>query len=211
MNMSPWLVWGAFRGDGKPALTFRVTEDRTLADEHDKPATLPRDAAIGLVHPMHLEPASLAAWGELLSDYEILPPFPQLGRPILRLTESERHGHTLYRHAGVIIPAASLVGTLERLGWQRSAVGDGGMYDWHFKYFAELGFTAILEHEGIIIGMLADSDPTPINACYFIPGEPDRNQWGSSGSHIPLEDVDPLIISEILSDLQTLASKGKKS
>jgi len=211
MNMSPWLVWGAFRGDGKPALTFRVTEDRTLADEHDKPATLPRGAAIGLVHPMHLEPASLAAWGELLSDYEILPPFPQLGRPILRLTESERHGHTLYRHAGVIIPAASLVGTLERLGWQRSAVGDGGMYDWHFKYFAELGFTAILEHEGIIIGMLADSDPTPINACYFIPGEPDRNQWGSSGSHIPLEDVDPLIISEILSDLQTLASKGKKS
>jgi hypothetical protein len=208
MNMTTWLVWGVF-DRGKLAMTFRVTEDRSLGDEHDRPVSLPADAAIGLVHPMQLDPASLAAWGELLSDYEILPPFPQLGRPVLRLTEAEGRGDTLKRHDGVFIPAASLVGTLERLGWQRAAVGDGGMYDWHGKEFSEAGVSAILEHESIIIGMIAESEDTPINACYFVRGTYDRRSYGAHGNRVPLKKVDPLILSEVLSDLETVASKAK--
>ncbi len=211
MNLAPWLVWGGFQRGGKLVVTFRVTEDRSLADERDRPVTLPADVAIGLVHPMQLAPASLAAWGELLSDYEILPPFPQLGRPILRLTESEARGNTIERHKGILIPAASLVGGLDRLGWQRGPVEDAGMYHWHGKHFYELGFSAILEHEPIVIGMLADSDATPLNACYFTAGECETTGWGSSAERIALREVDPLILSEVLSDLQALASKGKDS
>jgi len=210
VNLAQCFVWGVYGANGKPASTFRVTEDRSLGDEHDASVTLPSDAAIGLVHPIYLDPSSLAAWGELLSDYEILPPFPQLGRPVLALSDAERRGDAIQRHGGVSIPATSLAGTLERLGWQRAAPADAGGYDNHGKHFPTAGITAVVQHDSLYIGSLADSADTPIHACYFTSGAYDRAGWADGLAKIPLNSIDPLIVSEVLSDLQTLASKGTK-
>lgn len=210
MNLAQCFVWGIYGADGKLASTFRVTEDRSLGDPHDVPVTLPPDASVGLVHPIQLDSATLAAWGELLSDYEILPPFPQLGRPVLTLTETELRGDTIQRHGGVSIPAVSLAGTLERLGWQRAVPADAGGYDNHGKHFPAAAITAIVQHEPLYIGSLADSPGTPIHECYFTAGAYDRSGWAGGQHKIPLEKIDPLVVSEVLSDLQTVASKGTK-
>jgi len=210
VNLAQCFVWGVYGANGKPASTFRVTEDRSLGDEHDAPVALPPDAAVGLVHPIYLDPSSLAAWGELLSDYEILPPFPQLGRPVLALSDAERRGDAIQRHGGVSIPATSLAGTLERLGWQRATPADAGGYDNHGKHFPTAGITAVVQHDSLYIGSLADSADTPIHACYFTAGAYDRSGWADGLAKIPLNSIDPLIVSEVLSDLQTLASKGTK-
>jgi hypothetical protein len=212
VNLVVALVWGAFDRTGAVAMTFRVTEDRSLADEHYAPVTLPAEAAIGLVHPIQLTPASLAAWGELMGDYEMIPPFPQLGRPVLKLTDEEAARDAIQRHAGVPIPAGALVGTLERLGWQRSMPADAGGYDNHGKYFEAARITAIIQHEPIYIGSsLGEADPVPIESCYFVRGVYDRYTWRSDdGKRIPLGNIDRLILSEVLGDIETVASKGEK-
>jgi hypothetical protein len=212
VNLVVSLVWGAFDAAGAVTMTFRVTEDRSLADERDAPVTLPAEASIGLVHPIQLAPATLAAWGQLMGDYEMIPPFPQLGRPVLKLTDEEAARDAIQRHAGVPIPAGALVGTLERLGWQRSMPADAGGYDNHGKYFEAARITAIIQHEPIYIGSsLGEADPVPIKSCYFVHGGYDRYAWRSDeGKRIPLRQIDRLILSEVLGDIETVASKGEK-
>ena len=56
-----------------------LAEDRTPADAEDDAITLADDTTVGIAHPLHLG-EQLGAWSELFADYEILQPFPQLGR-----------------------------------------------------------------------------------------------------------------------------------
>ena len=109
--------------------SFRVTEEGDYADVDDDPLTL--DGPIAIPHPLTLEPPLRAAWGEVLADYELLPPFPQLGRPLYDIDEPERSSVELTRFAGARVPALTLVGSLERAGWRRGEVEDGGMYRSH--------------------------------------------------------------------------------
>ncbi|MGI5164481.1 DUF4132 domain-containing protein [Spirillospora sp. CA-253888] len=92
------LVWQAERGGA--VTPFRLAEDRTFADVDDDLLTVPDDARISLVHPLCLGGA-LKAWAELFADYEILQPFPQLGRPVHLLTEAERAATRLARVEGM--------------------------------------------------------------------------------------------------------------
>ncbi|QFG20416.1 DUF4132 domain-containing protein [Actinomadura sp. WMMB 499] len=111
------LVWTAHHParHGEAAVAFRVAEDGTFADVHDDAFTVPGPATIGLPHPLHLGGA-VDAWSELFADYEILQPFPQLGRPVIALTEGERRSVRLERFAGVRLSDADLAG-LRRRGW----------------------------------------------------------------------------------------------
>ena len=74
------LVWGNF-ANGTLMTSFRIAEDNTLADSTDRPVVLDAAGSIGVVHPVHLAASELAAWATVIADYEILQPFPQIGRP----------------------------------------------------------------------------------------------------------------------------------
>ncbi len=52
----------------------------------------------------------------MLSDYAIVAPFPQLGRPVHHLEPNERAATEITRFIHLTIPAASLVFGLEKLG-----------------------------------------------------------------------------------------------
>ena len=93
------LVLATYR-DGAVSATFRLTEEGDYADSDDEPFALADHALVGIVHPMHLDSAQQAAWGEILADYEIVPPFPQLGRPVYDVEPGELDGgahHALRR------------------------------------------------------------------------------------------------------------------
>jgi hypothetical protein len=77
------LVWSA---GGR---SFRIAEDRGLADVDDRPFTLPEDGEVSLPHPPQLGGAH-GAWTQVFAAHAILQPFPQLGRPVFRLAEEER-------------------------------------------------------------------------------------------------------------------------
>ncbi|MFD0902798.1 DUF4132 domain-containing protein [Actinomadura sediminis] len=104
---------------------FRIAEDRTFADAADAPVTLPDGARVGIAHPLGLGDA-VAAWAELFADYEIVQPFPQLGRHVDEFTAAERDTGRLARFEGATVPTGAVLGLL-RKGWERGPAEDGGV------------------------------------------------------------------------------------
>ncbi|WP_131741060.1 DUF4132 domain-containing protein [Actinomadura roseirufa] len=111
------LVWTA---DGT---AFRVAEDRSLADVRDDVFTLAPDAQVRLPHPLHLH--DLGAWSEVFADYEILQPFPQLGRSVHTLTDKERDASRLERFEGRTVHFGRVLGLADR-GWRLGDKETGG-------------------------------------------------------------------------------------
>ncbi|MEW2352276.1 DUF4132 domain-containing protein [Spirillospora sp. NPDC029432] len=188
------LVWLA-EHDGRTT-AFRVAEDRTFADVEDDAFDPPASSRVGLAHPVRLG-ESTAAWSELFADYEILQPFPQLGRPVHTLTDEERAATRLTRVEGRVAPYGKVKG-LSQGSWL-----SGADYDcWIARQdpsgrYVVAGIDPGLEHYSHGHGadqrfarIWAGPRPAPR------PVDP-----------IPLGDIDPVTMSEALHDLIRVSEK----
>jgi hypothetical protein len=140
------LVWGVYE-KGKLASTFRVAEDRTLATIEDKPLSLRDGQTVGIVHPLRLDEKTLARWGKVFSEYEVLQPFAQLGRG--------RYGHgdvaeVLRTVPGRTLPTGKVLG-LTNLGWKRGAPEDSGYVGWMTRD-SSIGVLHLELEQGFIAG-----------------------------------------------------------
>lgn len=204
INLVRRLLWGGFDADGKLARAFRVTEDRTYADVNDAICTLEGLERIGIVHPLHLTAEELGKWGEVFGDYEIIGPFPQLARRLNVLQPVEEEATELTRFSGPQIPAMICAGILKTQGWE------GGGFHWedryvngHYQYFPEAELTAIIEEKYGGVG-----DTVQIERVYFMPGQPWHDNRAHPSRAVPLKQVDPVVLSEVLGDLAVVVSKG---
>ncbi|GAA1551607.1 hypothetical protein GCM10009678_38140 [Actinomadura kijaniata] len=183
------LVWLAEDGNGSVA--FRVAEDGTFADVDDDPFTLPDTARVGIAHPLDLGEGA-GAWSELLADYEIMQPFPQLGRPVHALTDAERASRTLDRFADVTVPTHRILG-LERRGWERGEAQDAGVQGEIFRPLPDGRSLVAHLDPGISVG---DPGFWPEQRLIHIALDADP------GSRFG--DLDPVTASEVLTDLTEL-------
>jgi predicted DNA-binding WGR domain protein len=119
------LVWGTFEGDWL-VQSFRVAEDNSLADERDLPWKLPAEARVGVVHPCHMQASLVAQWGTLIADYGILQPFPQIGRELFRIEESEKGSSQFLRFQNKPVPFGRFL-ALEAKGWTRDSWGESAI------------------------------------------------------------------------------------
>jgi Domain of unknown function (DUF4132) len=220
-HIAQLLIWAGFDRNGKLMKTFRVSEDHTLADVNEETLTLESVDQVGIVHPLLLQETELSAWGEVVSDYAIVPPFPQLGRPVYALETAEREADEITRFKNIDIPVITLVRTLENLGWEKGDLHDHGDYSVHLKYFQANDITAIVgdyEQVFVQINIQIGNGYEKIDGCCFMKGYP-KNTWdypvGSTWTRekyedqiLPLGQVDPLVISEVLKDLYTVSSKA---
>ncbi|OLT33929.1 hypothetical protein BJF79_34135 [Actinomadura sp. CNU-125] len=196
VHLARRLLWIA--EDGTRATAFRVAEDRTLADVADGEFVLPEAARVGVVHPLHLDVGSLRAWLESFADYEILQPFEQLTRPVHVPTEEERDGAGLRRFEGLTVPIAALL-ALVRQGWEPGDAGDGGgVIDISFRFAPDrwvwIGLTP-----GFGIGHMAEGDDQTLRDVGI----------GADTGALRLGDLDPVVASEILADLEFLAAAAE--
>ncbi|KHD77477.1 hypothetical protein MB27_10125 [Actinoplanes utahensis] len=83
------LLWGEYDAANRLVRALRIAEDGSFADLDDSTATVDGDTPIGIPHPAELG-ADLADWRQIFVDYEILQPFPQVHRPAVSLTGSQR-------------------------------------------------------------------------------------------------------------------------
>ncbi len=143
-NLVRLLLWGGYDATDHLVTTFRLTEDRTYADVEDETATLDGIEAVGVVHPLLLADDLKAVWGEIFSDYELIPPFSQLWRETYRLAAEELTVKEITRFAHLKVPAISMVSILERAGWVRGTSGDGGLFDEHSRPFPAAEVTAVV-------------------------------------------------------------------
>jgi hypothetical protein len=191
------LLWAAYDGRGRPAHTFRVSEDGSLAGADDAAFVIPRNAKVGLVHPLELDAAALSRWGEVFADYGIVQPFSQIGRPVHRPTDAERKVRTLKRVDGRVVPAGKVVG-LERRGFVRGGVGDGGVVTEMVKELEDGAHIAELSiSPGLYVGMIGETPEQRLGKVVI-------ERRSGKGRAATIEDVDPVAFSELVLDLESL-------
>jgi hypothetical protein len=203
-HLSRRLLWSAgTEGTDAAATAFRVAEDRTFADAEDNVLTPADDAVIRLAHPLNLGEA-VAAWSELFADYEILQPFPQLGREVYRLTEEEAGSHQLTRFGDVTMPTTRILGLVPR-GWDRGPVLDNGVECWLSRKLGPDCHVVLEPEDGIAVGMPDGVYDEQAIRNIWLAAEPD---YYSPRSVYPLKfgGLDPVTASEVLADLTWLTS-----
>ncbi|MFD0850659.1 DUF4132 domain-containing protein, partial [Actinomadura adrarensis] len=176
----------------------------TFADAGDEALELPDGASIGIAHPLDLGDR-IPAWSEVFADYEILQPFPQLGREVHALTDEERASGRLARFEGITVPAHTVLG-LTRRGWERGMPLDNGAERWISKPVpgGTDGLHVVIDLEwGISVGLGADQEDQPLGAVWIndAPGD----FWNDDRLRHTFGELDPVTASEVLADLAWLA------
>ncbi|MGW4897458.1 DUF4132 domain-containing protein [Kitasatospora sp. NPDC004240] len=207
------LVWlaelpagGGNDGDGANGATvtaFRVAEDLSYADVEDDGFTLPGNATVRIAHPLHLG-ETIGAWSELFADYEILQPFPQLGRPVHRLTGEEAAANRLHRFEDRTVPVGRVLGLTER-GWERGTPQDAGVERWISKRLGDGCHLVIALDGGIAVGAV-DVYPEQTLETVWLNPYPD-DYWYSKDHALRFGDLDEVTASELLADLERLTAE----
>lgn len=173
------LVFAAYDASGARLATFRVAEDGSYADAEDAAFEVPEGARIGVLHPLELSVPELERWGERLSEYEVLQPFLQVGREVPRdVTRTDLEHFKA-------VDSLKLLG-LERRGWRRGAVGDGGIIGHFEKEVGPLRVSLQLEP-----GLYA--------------GDPKMNPT-QRPTALDLTNATPIFLAEIAADLQAVGA-----
>ncbi|MFH0519685.1 DUF4132 domain-containing protein [Streptomyces sp. M41] len=196
------LVWLS-EVDGE-VTAFRVAQDRTFADVEDDELTLPDTASVRVAHPLHLG-EDLGAWSELFADYEILQPFPQLGRAVHALTEEETAGHRLARFEGATVPVGKLLGLTKR-GWERGEPQDAGVERWFHRRIDEDQYLVIDLDPGIAVGVVELLGDQTFRAVWLDTRPDDYYERNRRFPH-RFGGLDPVTASEILADLTEVTAK----
>ncbi len=208
VNLARQLVFGCYDGQGAVQSTFRITEDQSLADSNDDPCDLPGAGSIGVVHPAHLDEAAKSAWGQVLSDYEIIPPFQQLGREICRPEPGDLDLTSITRFKGPKIPGITVYGILERSHWVKDIPADNGGFMQHSKHFPAANVTTFIAYDpGLSMGYY--DEPQQIHSVYFVPGHVKPDWWGDHKNKLPIKAVDPVVVSEVLRLVHAIVAKGE--
>ncbi|MFF6776622.1 DUF4132 domain-containing protein [Streptomyces sp. NPDC012637] len=194
------LVWHA-EHEGR-ALAFRIAEDRTYADVDDETVTVADAATVTLPHPLHLT-EELDGWAELFADYEIVQPFPQLGRPVLTATEEEAAGARLTRFEGITVPVGKLLG-LQKRGWERGEPQDAGVERWFSRRLGPERYLVIELDPGIAVGLISEFPDQKLDTVWL--DKQPCDHWASREHQLRFADLDPVTVSEILADLTELTS-----
>ncbi|WP_030155634.1 DUF4132 domain-containing protein [Glycomyces sp. NRRL B-16210] len=187
-QLSSRLVWQAETAEGRKS--FRLAEDRSLADVDDEPYEAPGDATVRIAHPVTLGD-EVEGWATVLADYEILQPFDQLARPVHTLSEEERKSGRLTRFEGPTVGAGPLVGLLKR-GWQYGSPPGRKAGRGLYLVFAEGGHLHLEPSPGVYPGY----DPGGDQTLEVEIALPDGAQ------------VDPVVLSEAINVVARLTHVG---
>ncbi|MFF5099285.1 MULTISPECIES: DUF4132 domain-containing protein [Actinosynnema] len=179
------LVWVTEAG-----VAFRLAEDRTLGDLREHRVELGPDERVAIAHPLRLGD-DLEAWAELLADYEVLQPFPQLGRPVHRLTAEEAGSDELARFRDFPVLNGKVVALLDRGPW-RQAGGLGGPIGRVRR--------ALPDGREVVVGL----DPALPRGRVPV-GTGQRITGVRIGERGPFGTADAVVVSEVVADLLGLA------
>ena len=205
------LLWAGFGPDRKMAATFRVTEDGAFADVAGEPVALDPRWEIGVVHPVLLSAEEREKWTEVFADHEILPPFPQLGRPVFTLAPAEAGEKVLKRFAGAKVPGMALVGATKKTGWAQGLADADYKITRYYKHFPEAALTAFLTYQPGLPPYFGygGAEDQEWESAYFVPGGCDGAQKATVDAAVPLGAVDVLVLNEVAGLMMKLSAKKR--
>lgn len=196
------LVWAVYDADGQTIRhTFRVAEDRTFADENDDTFELPASCRVGIPHTLELSDVVAGKWSQIFGDYELVQPFPQLGRPSHLPSDEQKKALLLDTVKGITVKTGKVLG-LETRRWRRGPPQDGGVAGWMEKHLPDGRVVYLDLDPGLFTGMLSESPEQKLGSCVLADNE--HAYWGSSKGQQAFGTLDAITFSELVRDLETL-------
>ena len=230
------LIWGVFDDKNQLIAIFRCQEDQTLTDakgnEIDFEALKSTDVRetfkvsrtfspkntvytegaphlqIGIVHPIDLDAETIDFWKNDLLDNGIEPIFPQLNRPVILLKEMDKNVKMSNAFEGVEIGGYTFLSRMEKTGWVKGSIGDGGAILSYYKTFTEVGLVAIVMQTGSLsigfydgnaeIGKLMFVKKADIRFGNYMYDEPSKM---NDPRLVRFGDVPPIVYSEVMADM----------
>lgn len=202
------LLWGVYI-NSELVNCFICQEDTTLINQEEEEISIPDNATICIVHPLHLPAETLQVWRRKFFDLSIGAIFPQLERPVFRLDAEHTPKTIVQEYAGKVTENGSIKSVLDKYGWQKGAAGDGGSIgSFHYKDF-ERKMEAVLEVEGVSAsGFQSDYNPT-LGRLYFIAVNK-QDKWFREPKDekderlLPLSKVPGVFYSEVISGIKAI-------
>lgn len=197
-HLATRVLWGVFEGD-RLARGFRVAEDWSFADADDAGFDLAAEASVGIPHILEMPPEVQAAFGRIYTDYELAQPFRQLWRETYALTDEEMRGSRITRFKDKVVFVGSILG-LNHRGWERGEVVDGTMFMSYSRWVDDEMHVDVELDPGSPIGDTSSEPRQRMPAVVFC-----RRDLSGNDVPVPFADLDPIIASEVLRDLDLLA------
>lgn len=214
------IIWATYDDQGHLQGTFRVVEDRSFADNRDRPCQPDTGATVGIPHPLALSDETKSLWGEIIGDYEIIQPFAQMSRDTHALLAAEEKEEEIKRFATIPIPGVMLARMMENQGWLRGGLHDHGDYSVHYKYFGRANVTAIVgDYETMHVEQAYIGEDAKMTGCVFLsgacatpydyPGASNLYRSDPAEKILKLGTVDRTVLSEVLRDLSAIANAAE--
>ena len=212
MNMfAIGLIWGTYDETGNLISSFRYMEDGSFTDVEENNVDLDDGCAIGLCHPLDLGEGLTNSWIEQLHDYEIKQPVEQLSRKVYCLEGNKNDAYAITDFNGALVYAVSLLGKLQKLGWHKGSIQDGGGYDTFYKEDKKQKIGVQLKFSGTYVGADSSEEVTVYNAAFYNAG---TVEYGSyiydeikPEDMIALSKVPKRLYSEICYDIERATAK----
>jgi hypothetical protein len=194
------LVWLGLDVQGGIVGSFRPLEDLSLTDYSDNAVDLASFTSVRLAHRSLFTGAQSEAWKQHLADYKIEPLFNQLDRPVL----ASAAGASIDDRTGTIIEAFKLRSAAQKLGYERAQAEDGGWFTQYIKPFAGIGINAVIEFTGSPLP--EENRAVALLDTKFVRAR--KGQRSGYGAQIALNEVPPVLLSEVWNDLHQIAGAG---
>ncbi|UOG33674.1 DUF4132 domain-containing protein [Leptospira noguchii] len=202
-HIAKTLLWWVYFSDREKSIeVFRLTEEKDYADIHDNSLNLQGGTYVGIVHPLLLSQEEKKSWGQLFSDYEIIPPFSQISRPVYVLSEEDKNKEEIPGFTDQKVKAEQLVFGLEKMGWSRGSAGEGGGIDEHSIQYPSDDVTAVIRYYGddLSYGNIGGQD-LDLEGAYFVKGLREPSFYKGKETKLTLEEINPVAFSETLYSL----------
>ena len=186
---------------------FRLMDDGSLCDEEDREIKILPKAAIKLAHSAFLSKERTSAWRAHLNDYDIKPLFEQFREQTFTLSEEDEKKDVSCQYEGYIINNYKLASEMKKWGFQKGETEDGGYFYYYVKKYPGLKLKATIEFTGSYVGL--EDTPVALRHFYFEDIEQNEDSYDIFSPKIPFSAIPPVIYSETVSAIDSVAYKGK--
>jgi hypothetical protein len=163
---------------------------------------------IGMVHPIDLDAETIDFWKNDLLDNGIEPIFPQLNRRVIALEPMDKSVKMSDAFDGVEIGGYTFLSRMDKSGWVKGSIGDGGGILSYYKTFTEVGLVAIVMQTGNLsvgyydvnaeIGNLMFVQKSGVRFGSYMYDEPSKM---NDPRLVAFGDVPPIVYSEVMADM----------
>lgn len=192
------LVWLEKDQHGKVLHQFRPSDDGCLLNTDDDEIQLQEDSVIQLAHAVLLDAEQLDAWLAHFKDYDVKPLFSQLQHSLPSFANDET---LINDRKGWLTDTFTLRGVLNKLGYQRASIEDGGSFDRYFKAFPSVGLSAVITFSGSYVP--EENITAVLYELCFENSSVQSYSWNSS--YAELKNIPSVLLAEAYADYLKVA------